>query len=245
MTQHNLIHIDKNWGLFIGQFSDNLKHKHIAIQLSIGLDSELTLIDDAGMHNANNFVVNSNIEHQLSCGGNHLTLLINPSSTWGHFFREILIHVVDLANETLVINLKEIGVNFINGIIDSETLVKQLKSEFNAFQCHCDNNNHFSDDRILKTLTYLDENYDVIISAKEMAEYCFLSESRFLHLFKEKTGVTYRKAQQWNKVSKSFNSLFKQNLTQTAHEFGFTDSAHYTKVVKATFGFNPKVIQNL
>jgi len=103
--------------------------------------------------------------------------------------------------------------------------------------------NHFTDERIKKAIKYLEINFDRVISVKEIAEKCFLSESRFLHLFKENTGITYRKVQQWNKVSKSFSMLRNQSLTETAHQFGFTDSAHYSKVFKETFGFNPKLIQ--
>ena len=109
--------------------------------------------------------------------------------------------------------------------------------------CECEKENHYKDERIKKAIKYLETNFDRVISVKEIAEMCFLSKSRFLHLFKESTGITYRKVQQWNKISKSFVSLRKQSLTETAHQFGFTDSSHYSKVFKETFGFNPKIIQ--
>ena len=45
-TTRNKIHIDRNWGLFIGQFNDNLPHKHYALQISIASKAEFEITDN-------------------------------------------------------------------------------------------------------------------------------------------------------------------------------------------------------
>jgi AraC-like DNA-binding protein len=39
---------------------------------------------------------------------------------------------------------------------------------------------------------------------------------------------------------KSLPHLTKNSITDTAYTFGFTDSSHYAKTFKETFGVNPK-----
>lgn len=42
------IHLDKNWGVFVGSFEDNKLHRHYAIQLSIRIHDEIKVIDSKG-----------------------------------------------------------------------------------------------------------------------------------------------------------------------------------------------------
>jgi AraC-like DNA-binding protein len=69
---------------------------------------------------------------------------------------------------------------------------------------------------------------------------CHLSPTRFLHLFKEKTNLNFRRYQLWNKVVKSLPYLIKNSITETAYTFGFSDSSHYTRTFIETFGVTPK-----
>ncbi len=115
----------------------------------------------------------------------------------------------------------------------------------NELKCSCEAENHFEDDRIYKAIKFIEKHQERIISLAEIAKVCFLSESRFLHLFKEKTGIQYRRYQLWNKLIKSLPYLKNHSITETAHRFGFADSSHYSRTFKETFGFTPKFISNL
>lgn len=241
----NRIFFKENWGFFIGSFVDNLPHSHYAIQISISLNSAISITDkDNKKYRFENFVVKSNITHQLYCENEHLLLLFYPTSNTGHYLQQLSESEISEFNNKLTEKLRKSGTDFISGKLDFGDTVKEITNSLETFICECENQDHFDDERIKTAINYLEHNFDRIIPVDEIAGKCFLSPSRFLHLFKGKTGITYRKVQQWNKVSQSFNMLFKQSLTQTAHQFGFTDSSHYTKVFKETFGFNPKIIKN-
>ncbi|WP_409050310.1 helix-turn-helix domain-containing protein [Sphingobacterium sp. 2149] len=84
-----------------------------------------------------------------------------------------------------------------------------------------------------------------MVSLKEIANICFLSETRFLHLFKEKTNLNFRRYQLWNKLIKSLPYLKEHSITDTAYQFGFTDSSHYSRTFKETFGLTPKFLSSL
>jgi AraC-like DNA-binding protein len=100
--------------------------------------------------------------------------------------------------------------------------------------------NHLQDDRIIKAFEFIDKNFEKVLSLEEVAEYCYLSPTRFLHLFKEKTNLNFRRYQLWNKVVKSLPYLMKNSITGTAYTFGFSDSSHYTRTFIETFGVTPK-----
>jgi len=74
----------------------------------------------------------------------------------------------------------------------------------------------------------------------EVAGHCSLSPSRFQHVFKETTGQSFRRAQLWTKMSHALPHLGKQSLTSLAHQFGFADSAHFSRTFRENFGFSPR-----
>lgn len=240
----NRIYFKDNWGFFIGSFVDNLPHSHYAIQISISLNSTISIVDKYDkVYRFENFLIKSNTTHHLNCENEHLLLLFYPTSTTGHYLQQLSENEISEFSNQLTEKLRKSGIDFISGKLDFGKTVLEISNMLETFNCECKNQNHFNDKRIKTAIDYLEKNFDRIVPIDEIASKCFLSPSRFLHLFKKETGITYRKVQQWNKVSQSFDMLFKQSLTQTAYQFGFTDSAHFTKVMKETFGFNPKTIK--
>lgn len=240
----NQIYFENNWGLFIGSFVDNLPHKHYAVQLSIGLKSAIFINEENGVITEfENCLIQSNVSHQLSCDTEHLLILLNPTSSTGHLLNQFSEKKVTEFSFSIAEKLRQSSLRFLERESEFKTAVSEVRDLLKVFACECEEGNHFEDERVRAAVIYMEKNFDRVIPLKEIAEQCFLSESRFLHLFKEKTGITYRKSQQWNKVSRSFAMLRKQSLTETAHQLGFADSAHFSKVFKETFGFTPKRIQ--
>jgi AraC-like DNA-binding protein len=100
--------------------------------------------------------------------------------------------------------------------------------------------NHLQDNRIIKAFEFIGNNFEKVLSLEEVADYCSLSSTRFLHLFKEKTNLNFRRYQLWNKLVKSLPYLTKNSIADTAYTFGFSDSSHYTRTFIETFGVTPK-----
>ncbi|WP_107924960.1 helix-turn-helix transcriptional regulator [Thaumasiovibrio subtropicus] len=80
--------------------------------------------------------------------------------------------------------------------------------------------------------------------ANEVASQLAISESRFLHLFKQETGVAWRAYLLWRRLLCAILAMRPQpegnpkslNATQAAHLAGFADSAHLSRTFKSTFG---------
>ncbi|HHG85654.1 MAG TPA: hypothetical protein ENJ82_12975, partial [Bacteroidetes bacterium] len=84
------VYFQHNWGFFIGSFTDNLHHQHYAVQLSISLNFPISITEKHGNTlQSDHFLIKSNVPHQLSCAGEHLTILFYPTSAIGHAFQHL------------------------------------------------------------------------------------------------------------------------------------------------------------
>lgn len=241
------IHITRHWGLFIGQLDDNMLHKHYAIQISVTSGTPFLIRDGEGAEtNETVQYTGSNVFHQLLSTDILLVLLINPLSKVGygmsrHFDTIGLTAFSKEIGKGLAVPLKE----YVSQSITFEQLVAYISLFLSDLECQCEEKEHLGDDRIYKVIRYFEEHTERIVSLKEAADFCYLSETRFLHLFKERTGLNFRRYQLWNKLIASLPYLRENSITATAHTFGFTDSAHYTRTFRETFGMTPRQIANL
>jgi len=241
---HNIQHLENNWGVFLGSFNNNLPHKHFAIQLSIPVAADIKVSAAGKVYSCSeSILIQFNIEHSLNCDGIHLLLLFNPTSATGHFFKQMTSRPVSCFYSPVVSALQKNALLFLHGNQTEKDFRERLKHQLHQFERDCSVYWHMGDERIGKALDYLFHHADRVVPLEEIAGHCFLSTSRFLHLFKEQTGVTYRRAQLWTRISQSVPELHHQSVTQTAHQYGFTDSAHYNRAFKETFGLLPKAFK--
>lgn len=69
------------------------------------------------------------------------------------------------------------------------------------------------------------------------AQVAGLSSSRFQHLFKEETGLSFRRYRLWARLQATMSCVMDgKTLTQAAHDAGFASSAHLSAAFKAMFG---------
>ena len=187
------------------------------------------------------FFLNSKVEHKLICDTNQLTILINPLSAIGH---QLYLKYGKSSHSILKDYLSDELIDVLNKIesreITFENLCILISQILTKYKCNCELDNHLQDDRIIKAFELIDKNFEKVLSLEEVAEHCHLSPTRFLHLFKEKTNLNFRRYQLWNKVVKSLPYLIKNSITETAYTFGFSDSSHYTRTFIETFGVTPK-----
>ena len=187
--------------------------------------------------------INSNVPHQFKSNEASLVILINPVSCIGyHLYNKYR----DVQITSLNPGLKQLQDSFMHYCVnDSEfpELINAITHEPENFKCDHEIENHFADERIYKAIEYLEQCFDRVVPLKEIAGFCYLSETRFLHLFKEKTNLNFRRYQLWNKLIKSLPYLKTHSITETAYQFGFTNHAHYSRTFKVTFGLSPKFCQ--
>jgi len=243
----NNLHITPNWGLFVGQFNDNRLHRHYALQLCISAAEDFCVADEKeAVHSFSGCFINSNVNHRFSSDGPVLILLVNPISRIGHsLYQGHSEGKIVCLQAPLFHKLQEVFLEHITGKSSFSLLVQQVAMLFHSATEQHVLSHKITDDRIYRAIGYLEQHFDRVVSLEEIASFCHLSATRFQHLFKEHTGLNYRRYQLWNKLIKSLEFLKSHNITETAHRSGFTDSSHYTRTFKETFGLSPKVITSL
>lgn len=77
----------------------------------------------------------------------------------------------------------------------------------------------------------------------QLARSCGLSPSRFRHLFREQTGVSFTHYRHWQQLL-GFMRQLGRNTTLTAHalDHGFFDSAHFSRTYRKMLGVTPSSI---
>jgi AraC-like DNA-binding protein len=93
------------------------------------------------------------------------------------------------------------------------------------------------DVRLKRVIEQLDLAPDDLTTASQHAQAQGLSASRFMHLFSEEIGVPFRRYRIWNRLRAAMRIVLTgSSLTEAAVEAGFTDSAHFARLFRATFG---------
>ena len=65
---NNNLHIESNFGVFIGSFDNNQIHQHYAIQWSIALSEPIEIKDEVSSTSfVESVLIKSNITHQFHC----------------------------------------------------------------------------------------------------------------------------------------------------------------------------------
>jgi AraC-like DNA-binding protein len=183
--------------------------------------------------------------HQLNCHDQQvIILLINPASKLGHLLNKHTIpETIQEINSHWINSMRDIAINLSQEKLTDERFIDVMQKTIKDYVQS--NNDCFqnTDKRILSALDLLEKNVTNINPLETIAGQVFLSASRFIHLFKKETGITYRRMQLWNKLMASIDDIENhKSLTNLAHTHGFSDSAHYSRTFKQTFGINPKIL---
>jgi len=97
------------------------------------------------------------------------------------------------------------------------------------------------DRRIANVVDMIRETPAGAHSAEECAALCYLSTSRFMHLFKSECGVSFRMFKTWRRARSLLNAVSSgNNLTTVAHELGYNDSAYFSNSIRHFTGLRPK-----
>jgi AraC-like DNA-binding protein len=216
-------------------------HRHVAIQLSIGMHGETIQVDgEEGCTEGSGFIVASNKPHRFHAAEQcTLTLLVDPAHPDAHS----LAHMVE-KDDVIAITLpqaSEIAPVLIKALLHKEKInIKKIVGILNYKEvCNCK-----SDQRIRKAAIGLGDMTEEKVSSHAVAESVCLSDSRFLHLFRSEMGINFRRYYLWKKLQRAMSSLDSHiTLTDISIQSGFSDSAHLSRTCREMCGLPPSTIR--
>ena len=230
--------------LYLGEVPENHYHQHYALQLMVSLEQNFVLQSQGQDWATPGCFIPSQLPHCLLEAPSVVLLLVFPTSKLGQYcqsnFSSTSVQPLSSSIQGSLLQLgKEYSHREVVGTEEMEAAYYQWK------QKHLASNYSFleMDGRIQTILAWLQESIAQPVPAATAAQQVHLSTSRFLHLFRKETGITYRRMQLWMKLVQAYKQLEKaKNLTTLAHAVGFSDSAHLSRTFKETFGLSPSLL---
>lgn len=235
----NQVILWKDMILFWGSNDQEItEHKHPSVQLVLAVKRSFTTKNQNGdWEDKQGLLIAPNYFHE--CNAKNIPILtvdIDPESILGewvvkHHLKEK--KVIDFNPNPIDFNivsqkLENQDWNGLRGIVEN---IFSFQNNYEPF---------FKDDKIERVLNFIAQNIHETITTKKLAEVAFLSESRLLHLFKEKMGLPIRNYILWLRIRLVVNLLTKgHSLTDVAYQAGFSDQAHMSRTFKKVIGISP------
>ena len=218
-------------------FGDADFHAHHALQITLCLEGELALADQDRLVRAPAVAVAADRVHRIEASGLFAFIFVEPESRLGRGLATALF------GEGKLVAVE--GTGF-------APWTEQLRSTFDT---HPDNaallaagqgvaeaiapgtEAGLDDLRVQRIIDYASSHLDQALNLNGAANGIHLSPSRLRHLFVEQTGLAFKTYLLWLRLVRAVQVYSEGNsLTEAAHAAGFSDSAHFSRVFRRTFG---------
>jgi AraC-like DNA-binding protein len=99
------------------------------------------------------------------------------------------------------------------------------------------------DPRVMRAIAQIGRFSGEPVTAASCAAEVGLSPSRFLHLFKEETGICFRSFRAWKRARHLLHFANQDiNLAHLAQDIGYPDSTHFSHSIRRFYGLKPRAI---
>ncbi len=230
-----------NRTLFFGPLQQLEFHAMGAVTINVGLYRPFYMKTKSGAYAAYRCaVIPAGCKHELQANGNIVAcLMIEKNSTDFMCFRERI--QVQASGFTNVMDTQ--WIDCFQKIYEkkpSKIVINQMINQLLNVDASTEKNLDARIERILRRIK-LDPGNNC--SQEHLASSVGLSASRFRHLFSEHSDIPFRRYRMWRRVISAMEALHKvDNLTYAAMDAGFTDSAHFNRCFRDTFGVNPSLV---
>jgi len=229
--------------LVFGAALDTDSHHHHAIQLVLPMKNTPCHLD--GRKVSQTFIINSQITHQLTMSAGWV-LLVEPDTLLGQKLQSRL-----KGKDTITLPNFELA-----SICGNSDPIEFLSPILSALSLENINSNIFAskiaDHRIQQLLKEFDQclkNDCKLLEdwhASAVASRLALSESRFLHLFREEMNIAWRPYLLWRRIICAIDAIIEgSTATNAAHIAGFSDSSHLSRTFRSQFGLTIRQAQKL
>jgi AraC family transcriptional regulator len=232
--------------LYLGYAADNTPHSHHAAQLCLGLDGTLAVRQGSRSpwHRGRVVVVGPDVMHQLEGGDTTLALAyIDPEADAALRLRAAgYERVATVPLDPLAEFLQPLS-DVLRDDAAADEVARLVERMVEAL-APAPALRRLPDRRILRAVRELREQVDVPPTAPAMAARLGLSASRFVHVFRDTTGIPYRRYLLWLRLITAVGAMARsRSLTEVAHAAGFADSAHMSRTFRRMFGIAPSALQ--
>jgi len=221
-------------------------HQHHCFQIVASIKGNFTCaIGGNSYPRKKGFIVNQNVAHSCQAAdASVIVYFIDAESHHGWQLKEMLAgnDFLDIEPFFTVLQSNRFCADG-NENLPKIELKKIANEVFDAIlPAHNSISENLTDERIVKTLDFIDAHLSENIRLETIANLIHLSPERTRHLFAQATGSPFSQYVLWKRIKAVIVSVLqnRQTLTEAALQFGFSDQAHFCRIFKRTFGMSPK-----
>lgn len=233
--------MDIGWGLFEGHAGDGEPHAHHAVQILFADTPQWVWTRSTGRQRYTGLVIGADVEHRLEPTSVPVTLLyVEPHSALGRQLQHSLsdgLHAFD--TERLRRARHALGdVPTSAAVAAAVAAIVGDEAPSDGPEVH--------DTLMAQLIDSLPNTLPDRLTAARLANHVGLSESRFLHRFREHTGLPLRPFLRWRRLLAAMTQVMTgHSLTDAAVAAGFSDAAHFTRTFRRHFGIAPRTLLGL
>lgn len=218
-------------------FGDADFHAHHAIQMTASLAGSLQLSTADETLCAPMLAVAADERHRFEAHGLLAFIFVEPESRIGRALAATLFGEVPLvAIDSAAIGdlLRPLAGTFDEGL-DNEALLRAGRAIVERLVPAA--RAPTPDPRVQRIIDFAAAHLDEPLSLARASRGIYLSPSRLRHLFVEQTGLAFQTYLLWLRLVRAVQAYSEgSNLTEAAHLAGFSDSAHFSRTFRRTFG---------
>ncbi|MBV7541713.1 AraC family transcriptional regulator [Acidovorax sp. sic0104] len=235
MRATNTLTLATDKALYVGEIPATGWHCHAAAVLLMGLSGRFALHWGAGrVETCRSALVAAGVEHVFDpCGETVALVYLEPDS---HEARRLSLLFEQQGGVLLDVAVPVAARSTMEGYLGNFDLPALLP-------CLARGEVPPLDARVAHSLLTLRHPQQVRVSRSGLAAGVQLSPSRFNHLFRAEMGVSLRSYRVWSQVRLAMAGLaVSPRLTDAALHGEFTDSAHFSRMFRQTFGMTPSSV---
>lgn len=235
MKRDNILSIKRHSAIYLGELGPTQMHRHGAPVLLIGLSGRIRIqLAEGPSVDCHNALIDAEVAHRLDPQGERLaSIYCEVHSAEAQWLRATWLRgspaVFDLippsryrhGREQPILNLE------LDRLLDSGWTPGNFRLDHRVSRCI----------EMLNTPDLFSERQ------ARLAEQVHLSPSRLNHLFKQSTGVSYRRYRLWSQLLHFMRDVSRSNdLTRSALDSGFSDAAHLSNSYRKVLGISPAAL---
>lgn len=225
--------------IFAGPLHYNAPHRHSVPVLIAGLHGKFAIrFRNSQWQNVEAALVRGGTAYELEVAGNPVCVIYLEPTTAGFDTLKPLLVDAEEHDGAIVGRCRDIAQ--LRAFYEDPNSMAWAQGALNELLAyHCPTDTQSRDKRIAHTLKHLQATAHDTTTA-DCAALAELSTSRFQHLFTEQVGVPFRRYRSWCRLRNAVRDVVSgANLTMAAHNSGFADHSHFSRVFLQTFGAPP------
>lgn len=236
MNTETEIYLAGNHIMVKAGYSDPAMHRHSAAHLIVSSGGNFTLETEDSRISAKGVLIPSGCPHTVRNEGNALLVfMFDSTTTVAEDIKSVSVIEDETAEKIAELYLAGTQVDPAGKAEWYRGFIGEVISLFGAGRMQT----RISDERIAGCIHYVEEHIEDDLTEEDVAGSAYLSVSRFSHLFKEQTGISFAGYLILRRMYKAYTLLASgMSITEAATMAGFSSPSHFAAVNKKIFGIN-------